>query len=168
MEEEWRQIPGFENYQVSSQGRVRNTLNNQRALRKEPKILKHSESEDGYYRVGLCNGKGNPKLIFVHKLVALAFLSPVEDKLFIDHIDRNNKNNTPDNLRYVNLCEQNQNRGSKGTVSCGERNISLHKGLYQVSYQRFKIRVHKCFKTLKEAIVYRDLILCKEQPHSSP
>lgn len=151
MEETWKPIKEYEGYEVSSIGRVKSFKH------KQPKILAPCESEDGYYRVGLCR-EGKVKLIAVHKLVAETFLTPVPGKTFIDHIDRDVKNNHISNLRFVDICEQNQNRGSKN-VAINQHNINLHKGLYQVSIQRFRIRHYRCFQTLEEAIQFRDSIL---------
>ena len=151
IDEIWKPIQDYPDYFVSDKGRVKS------CKQSKEKILIPGESEDGYYRVGLCKD-GKPTLISIHKLVATTFLPAIEGKDFIDHIDRDVKNNNLTNLRFVNLCEQNQNRGSKGT-SCGHHHINLHKGLYQVAIQRFKIRYCKCFKTLEEAILYRDSIL---------
>jgi len=44
---------------------------------------------------------GRRTTIMMHRLVALAFLGERPEGMFIDHIDRNKKNNHPSNLRYV-------------------------------------------------------------------
>ena len=57
------------------------------------KILKPGIAGSGYRLVVLCNNEGriNKK---VHRLVANAFLSKVDDdKNDVDHIDRNKSNN---------------------------------------------------------------------------
>jgi hypothetical protein len=159
VEENWKPISDYPDYFISDLGRVKSYKQS------KEKLLASSESEDGYYRVGLCKD-GKVTLFAIHKLVATMFLPIEEGKTFIDHKDRNVKNNHLSNLRFVNLCEQNQNRGSKGTA-CGHHHINLHKGQYQVSLQRFHKRHHKCFKTLQEAIAYRDSILSQTSLQSS-
>lgn len=62
--EEWRTIKDYENYQVSNLGRVRNI--------KTGKILKPANLK-GYCRVELFKS-GIGKWIFIHRLVAQAFL----------------------------------------------------------------------------------------------
>ena len=62
LEEEWKDIEGFEGkYAVSNRGRVKNL--------RTGRILKYGSNPNGYAIVGLCNGSGKPKAITVHKLV---------------------------------------------------------------------------------------------------
>lgn len=95
MEEIWKPIEGFEDYQVSNFGRVKSFKLNRE------KILKHGISSN-YYVVGLCN---NSKVITkqVHQLVAIAFLNHKPDgyKLVVNHKDFNKLNNHVSNLEIV-------------------------------------------------------------------
>lgn len=88
--EDWRIVDGYEKYQVSSFGRVRNT--------KTGRILK-AASKGGYYSVGLSCGK--TKTLSVHQLVAKAFLPNPENKPQVNHIDKNGLNNHLNNLEWV-------------------------------------------------------------------
>lgn len=78
MKEIWKDIKDYEGqYQVSNLGNVRsltrkvNTFNGQRITK--GKILKPLKTNTGYYRVCLKKHQKN-KYIFIHKLVAQAFL----------------------------------------------------------------------------------------------
>ena len=65
MEEElWKPIENFENYEVSTSGRIKNTTTN--------KILKLN-NKGGYLSISLINSLGK-KSFKVHRLVALAFI----------------------------------------------------------------------------------------------
>lgn len=108
MEEIWKDIVDYEGlYQVSNLGRVKrlehyvflkNRYGQKKNLYKE-KIANQIETKHGYLKVSLSkNGKG--KQYFVHRLVAQAFISNIENKPEIDHIDTNKKNNCVDNLRF--------------------------------------------------------------------
>ena len=105
MEEIWKSIDGFSNYQVSSTGRVRRlerTFINKRGRKMYLKeiILKPELTHNGYQRVGLyLNGKLYHKR--VASLVAEAFHGKKPLGKEIDHRDGNKHNNTPENLRYV-------------------------------------------------------------------
>lgn len=96
MEEIWKDIYGFPNYQVSNLGRIKN---------KKGKTLSQANVTNGYLIVNLCkNGKSSNK--FVHRLVAMAFISNVENKPTVNHIDGNKHNNRVENLEWCTNKEQ--------------------------------------------------------------
>jgi hypothetical protein len=84
--EEWRKIDGYDNYEVSSLGRVRNVKKN-----KKEKILKGSPDCAGYIRVGLCN-EIHQKSLKVHILVGKAFHPNPENKKEINHLGAKDDN----------------------------------------------------------------------------
>lgn len=109
----WKTIDGYENYQVSSLGRVKSLNYNKTG---KEKLLKPLLNNRCYYHVVLCkNGVGNTKKI--HQLVAIAFLNhiPCGHKLVVDHINDNTKDNRVENLQIItqreNVC-RNQGRYS--------------------------------------------------------
>lgn len=90
-------IPGFENYVVSEDGTVTNTLTG--------RTLKPSLNENGYLYVGLSKaGKLYPRS--VHRLVAAAYIPNPDDKPFVNHLDANRSNPHKDNLEW---CTQTEN-----------------------------------------------------------
>ena len=97
MKEIWKNIMGFNGYQVSNFGRVRSF--------KTYKILKQTTNNKGYKTLGLCK-KGKMRTFLVHRLVADAFI-PNPDKLpCINHKDENPSNNYVSNLEW---CDQKYN-----------------------------------------------------------
>ena len=97
----WKDIEGFENYQVSSWGRVRS----------DNGIIKPYRNGKGYLKVGLMkNGKSNKKR--VNRLVAMAFIENPNNYPFVDHIDGNKENNSITNLRWV-TDKQNKEHAAK-------------------------------------------------------
>lgn len=91
MKEKWKAIKGYDNYSVSTLGRVRND--------KTGRILKSNSNNKGYLFVGLSkNCKGRSEKI--HRLVADAFIENVYNLPIVDHIDRDRKNNEVSNLRW--------------------------------------------------------------------
>ena len=92
MNEEWRDIKGYEGlYQVSNLGRVKSLKNN---------IILKAESDrngKGYLCVNL--GRNNHKKI--HRLVAEAFIENPLNKKEVNHIDGNTKNNAVTNLEWL-------------------------------------------------------------------
>ena len=89
----WKPIKGYEDYAVSSWGRVMNT-HTENLIWQEP----HNK---GYMRVDLYNGDGKRHHLKVHRLVAEAFIPNPYGKPQVNHIDGNNRNNSITNLEWV-------------------------------------------------------------------
>ena len=88
-------LEGFERYEVDTEGNVFSFTG---------KPMKPIIAPGGYITVGLATGKapGDSKRLFVHRLVAETFLDnkPDAQKLVVNHIDGNKKNNCVDNLEW--------------------------------------------------------------------
>ena len=83
----------YDDYEVSSLGRVRNATNKN--------ILSNIDrNRTGYLRVYLFKDH-KKKRYFIHRLVAEAFLPKKQEKDFVNHKDGNKQNNKIDNLEYV-------------------------------------------------------------------
>lgn len=98
MQEIWRKIVKYENYQVSNKGRIRRKLKDKRCS--QYKYLSTFENSKGYVRVQLCKDS-IPKWFFVHRLVANAFIEEIKEGLEVNHKDGNKKNNWAENLEIV-------------------------------------------------------------------
>lgn len=114
--EEWRTIPGFENYAVSSLGNVKRI--NPSKFSRVRGLFKPHRNSDGYYTTSLYNEKGKQSF-FVHQLVALAFIGP-RTAPEIAHLDGNPGNNEYTNLKYVTVQENNLQKHFHGTMIKGE------------------------------------------------
>ena len=95
--EVWKASSEYENYEVSSFGKVRN--------KNTGRILKPANS-GGYMTVGLsCKGKTSSHV--VHRLVAVEFLENPENKAHVNHKDKNRSNNNISNLEWCTPLENN-------------------------------------------------------------
>ena len=142
-------IEEFPDYSVNEEGEVFSHIYN--------RILKLAKKKHGYLQVGLFKD-GKRKWCRVHQLVAKAFIPNPDNKPTIDHIDRDRTNNHINNLRWANKSEQQLNKGYYHIKQDGLHNITLDKrrGTYEIKITIQYKPHYKSFKTLEEAIIYRD------------
>ena len=91
-------IEGFEKYEVSNLGKVRNI--------KSGRILKPSLHKNGYSRHFLCENNKR-KHLYLHRIIATAFIDNPGEKPQVNHIDENKTNNDLSNLEWCTVKENN-------------------------------------------------------------
>lgn len=102
--EEWKAIKGFEGcYEVSSLGRIRSCP---RRYHKGFRIMT-LQQHNGYCVIKLhhCSDRKQYKKFRVHQLVASAFLDNPEDKDYVNHKNKDRKNNSIANLEWCTHAE---------------------------------------------------------------
>jgi len=93
--ETWKPIEGYENYMISTLGRVWSK-----------RIERTVKPRNGrYQKVRLLDGN-KAKWFFVHRLVAIAFIPNPQNKETVDHGDGQRYNNTIFNLSWMTQLEQ--------------------------------------------------------------
>ena len=107
MKEQWREIENYEDYLISDQGRVYSYYTK--------KFLKPRKKNSGYFQIGL-RKNGVRKFYIIHRLVALAFIYNLENKLTVNHIDGCKANNHVSNLEWNTQKENIQHSWSSGLV----------------------------------------------------
>ena len=116
--EEWRSINCYINYQVSNVGRVRNS--------RTGRILKPALSKTGYLTVRISKNS-EAKTHNIHQLVAREFLRNPFDLKCIDHIDGNRSNNNLDNLRFCSYSQNGGNRKKQENTSSDFKGVCWQK-----------------------------------------
>lgn len=128
-------LEGFEDlYEVSNKGRVRSVdrvfvRKNGRIQPVKGKILKQTKDKDGYCKVYLSN-QGIEKNVFVHRLVAEAFIPNPDNLPQVNHINSKKDDNRVENLEWITNQQNVQHaydfgNGLKGLDHPNARQIGL-------------------------------------------
>ena len=166
--EEWRQVFGYEGlYEVSNTGKVRSvthyrnggnqfgssfkTIWRGRELKPQPRRKGGKYEECGHLRVSLTK-EGKTRKVFVHRLVAAAFIPNPHNLPIVNHIDENPQNNNATNLEW---CDQKYNmsygtnrKRSVAHTDYESRAKKQNKKIYQYSTDG---RLVKVWKSRREA-----------------
>lgn len=178
MIEEWKTIEENSNYEISNLGRIRNIRNGH--------ILTPNITKQGYCSVLVLTGFKKYTRVLIHRLVAKAFIPNPLNKSDVNHKDYNPSNNCVNNLEWTTRSENNLwsseriSNSAKKKVITDEMRKSYSKCqivksknkcptyIYKdISGFRFKLRikgkvlVDKHFKTLEQAIAFKNIYVAK-------
>lgn len=148
------EIQDYPNYLIYDDGRVFSKGDKFH----KPRFLKpQKKNQKGY--LGYCLGRGNN--VYIHRLVATHYIPNPDNKEQVDHIDGNIFNNDVENLKWVTTQENANNHiNVPKNNKLGIKNICIinQKGYtyYQFSININKKKHSKLFKTLDEAIKYKE------------
>lgn len=134
---EWRQVPVFPDYDVSTTGHVRSWRKSGpgTARREEPLELKLRHAIGGY-RIATVISDSGPRQALVHHLVLEAWVGPRPQGKEAAHEDGDPSNNRLSNLRWATKAENEADKTRHGTVPRGER----HRGAKLISAAVLGIR----------------------------
>ena len=140
MKEIWKNIVGYETYQISNFGKIKSLSNDKQ--RKE-KFMKTWYMPNLYESVRLCKN-GNRKSFYVHRLVAITFIDNPQNLPLVCHMDNNPQNNNVSNLYWGTYKDNTQqsvseNRWNKNLID---------------SNNKIRICPH-CNKSGKSGVMYR-------------
>lgn len=113
IEEIWKDVKDYEGlYQVSNLGNIRSVdriINHQYDINTGiknktrtiyGKLLKLYIGKTGYFQVTLSSQKRKPKVVYIHRLVAQAFIPNPKNLPEVNHKDENKLNNKVENLEW--------------------------------------------------------------------
>lgn len=99
-QQNWKPIPGFEDYEISDYGTVRRLTDAKST--KAGAYLTPNRDKYGYLRIRLWDArKSGVVQTQVHRLVAKAFIGEIPEGQEVNHKDGNKSNNHVSNLEYV-------------------------------------------------------------------
>jgi hypothetical protein len=112
---EFKVIEDYEDYSINTDGVIMNNWNGN--------TINTSVGSMGYQVVSLTSPFNVRKLLYVHRLLAKAFIPNPENKPCVDHINNDRTNNNINNLRWCSVKENIRNS------RLSRRNTSGHKGI---------------------------------------
>ena len=145
----WRDVIGYDGlYRVSNMGRIHGPR----------RILKPGADGGGYLAVNLCKD-GKQILTKVHRIVAMAFISNPDNKVEVDHINRNRQDNRSENLQWATKRENMLNTVRHDGKRYGIYWVKL-RNIYEVKFRVNKqIRHYGYHTTLEKAIEIRNVAI---------
>tara|TARA_R110000787_G_scaffold64678_2_gene145913 strand:+ start:40 stop:819 length:780 start_codon:yes stop_codon:yes gene_type:complete len=122
------------------------------------KYIKLKLEKYGYYRFGINKDKKTKNYLYHRFVYQYHNLDKDISNCIIDHIDRNPLNNDINNLRMATRSQNNINTKIKKNNTTGHTNIySRRPNHFCVEISMNKKKHSKTFKTLEEAIEYRNI-----------
>ena len=176
----WKDIKGYEGlYQVSNLGRVKSLARKvcnhpSGTTRRVPeKILTPTDNGNGYKIIGL-RSRQNRKSKYVHRLVAEHFLENPLGKGYVNHLDYDKSNNAASNLEWCTVLENVAHSVDHMKKPKPNSKLPITKEKYigcrieHGKHIRYRVniprlRIDRSFKTLDEAIQYRNEVMQKWQ-----
>lgn len=147
----WKDIAGFENYQISNMGRVKSkervVTNKNGSYMKSEKILKVHVMKTGYLAIVLRGKFQKRHLLKIHRLLAENFIPNPNNYPFINHIDGDKTNCDLCNLEWC-TAKQNTQHAIETGLRCKVTGRNIQR-IYKVNQETRE--VEDIYETFSEA-----------------
>lgn len=144
----WKDIDGFDKYEISNLGNIRN--------KKNKKMRAFSEHRDGYLKVILFNC-GKRHYFQVHRLVAITFIRNDENLPVVNHKNGNKSDNRVENLEWCTVADNTKHAYDSGLAKGHNGGMNKLVAVYCDNGELLKVfnsitDVSEYFKTSRNAI----------------
>ena len=131
LEEEWKDIEDYPNYQISNFGRVKSKERYTKAkdneiIHRKDKMLRSQTDTKGYKYVRLYNSKGF-KAKKIYRLVAEHYIPNLDSKPQVNHINGDKADNRVENLEWCTDLENKHHAIENGLVDLELRKSNMSK-----------------------------------------
>lgn len=151
MNEIWKDIEGFENYQISNYGRIKSK---ERMVKsycaewlKPEKILRTNIMKVGYRYIVLRDDDGRDRLLKIHRLVAKAFIPNPHNYPQVNHIDGDKSNPVVTNLEW---CTPKQNVAH--AINTGLRKRVSGRNIQRIYQLNDRFEVDAIYENLSDVV----------------
>ena len=119
MKEEWKSIPGFNEYEVSNRGRIKCTRKGKGKVLALPFPI---TNKDPYITIPLINNDGKKEFLRVHRLVAELFIGKISKGYHVHHKNGIKTDNRVENLEIISAKDHYAESVALGQVTTKELN----------------------------------------------
>lgn len=150
--EMWKTIKGFDNYKVSTFGKVINV--------KTGKVLIPFTTKNGYLVVSPSRG-GKPHKKYIHRLVLETFYPNEDTSLQVNHVNGIKSDNRLDNLEWCTSSENHLHRSR----TLGLKSSTEHMNKMRILAEKAHCKPVRCVET---NIIYRSGVEAAKSVNRSP
>lgn len=136
--EEWKDVQGFDGYQISSFGQVKSIKKNWKVIGGDKALKTSVTRKGGYVVINIMNNHNQRKYKTIHSMVALQFIPNPDNKPQVNHKDGIKTNNFVSNLEWNTPLENIQHAIKNGLFNTA----SSVKNVTQLTLDDKPIKTH--------------------------
>ena len=132
-------IKGYENYSITKDGRIFNTTDTRGKILDTPRELKSYPNKNTNYKTAVLRSSHKPKSVYVHRLVAEAYIEKPSDlHIEVNHKNLNKLDNRVENLEWVTKSRNREHMHEvygklADTILRNEQMIRVGKKVYEIT-----------------------------------